>query len=72
MGACSHARLVAQGYTQVPGFNFNSSFSPIIKASIVHIVLSLVVTQNGLYINWTSKMHFSVVFVLKEFSWSNH
>lgn len=38
--------LVSQGYTQVPNFDFNSIFSPVIKASTIHIVLSLAVLRN--------------------------
>lgn len=30
-----------QGYTQVPGFDFNYAFNLVIKASMVRIVLSL-------------------------------
>lgn len=37
------ARLVAQGSTQIPGLDFSYTFSPVIKASTVHIVLSLAV-----------------------------
>lgn len=43
---CHKARLVAQGFTQLPGFDFTDTFSPVIKASTVRIVLSLVVSRN--------------------------
>ena len=42
---CFKARLVAKGYTQVPGLDYTDTFSHIIKATIVHVVLSLIVTN---------------------------
>lgn len=40
------ARLVAQGFTQVLGFGFTHTFSPVVKASTIRIVLALVVMNN--------------------------
>nr|GEX70854.1 retrovirus-related Pol polyprotein from transposon TNT 1-94 [Tanacetum cinerariifolium] len=37
------ARLVAQGFTQVLGLEYSATFSPVVKASTVRIILSLVV-----------------------------
>ncbi|KAJ0836346.1 putative RNA-directed DNA polymerase [Helianthus annuus] len=37
------ARLVAQGFTQIPGIDFSHTFSPVVKASTVRVVLSLAV-----------------------------
>ncbi|KAJ9542144.1 hypothetical protein OSB04_028650 [Centaurea solstitialis] len=40
------ARLVAQGFSQLPGLDYSNTFSPVVKASTVRIVLSLAVLNN--------------------------
>ncbi|KAK9049437.1 hypothetical protein SSX86_031595 [Deinandra increscens subsp. villosa] len=40
------ARLVAQGYSQVPGLDFTQTFSPVVKAATIRIVLTLAVINN--------------------------
>ncbi|GJY96143.1 uncharacterized mitochondrial protein-like protein [Tanacetum coccineum] len=42
------ARLVAQGCSQIPGLDYCHTFSPVVKASTVRIVISLAVGQTRL------------------------
>ena len=41
------ARLVAKGYTQLPDLDCTDTFSPMVKASIVRVVLSLAMSHKG-------------------------
>lgn len=42
------ARLVAKGYQQQPGLDFHETFSPVIKAPTIRLILSLVVASGWL------------------------
>ena len=39
-------RLVVKGFLQTPGFDFKESFSPVVKAATIRIILTLAVNNN--------------------------
>ena len=40
------SRLVAQGYTQVEGVDFDESFAPMARLKSIHILISIACTMN--------------------------
>jgi len=45
------AHLVAKGYSQLPSLDFHDTFSLVVKASTICLVMSFAVSYHGLYIN---------------------
>jgi len=41
-----HARLVAKGFSQIEGINYEEIFSPVIHYETVHLVFSLVALES--------------------------
>lgn len=45
---CYNARLVAKGFNKQEGIDFSESFNPVVKASTICLVLSLIVSRKWL------------------------
>ncbi|GJS17585.1 retrovirus-related pol polyprotein from transposon TNT 1-94 [Tanacetum coccineum] len=67
------ARVVAQGFTQIPGLDYSHTFSPVVKASTVRIVLSLAVLSFGVLTSVRlSQNAFLMGHLNEDVYWSNH
>ena len=40
------ARLVAQGFTQIPGVDYEETYSPVVDAITLRFLISLTITEN--------------------------
>jgi Reverse transcriptase (RNA-dependent DNA polymerase) len=40
------ARLVAQGFTQIPGVDYEETYSPVVDAITLQFLISLTITEN--------------------------
>ena len=72
MDPLSASKCVAKGYTQLPCLDYMTTFIPVVKASTVRVVLSLVVSHKWpLHQLDVKKMPFSMAFFMKLFIWSS-
>lgn len=65
------ARLIGKSYTHLLGLDYTNTFSLVIKASTICMVLSLAITNHRLFTNLISKILFLTVFCMRMFICSN-
>ena len=51
-------RMVAIGFTQQPGIDFNEIFAPVACMDTIRTVLAIATQKNGLFIKWMLNQHF--------------
>ena len=54
------SQLVAQGYTQVEGVDFDESFAPVAKLESIRILMSIASTMNFKLYQMDVNVHFSM------------
>jgi hypothetical protein len=65
--------LVAKGYTQMYGIDFDETFFPVAKISYVCVLISLAAKISiGPCYDWMSKIPFYMGTCMRKFIWSNH
>jgi hypothetical protein len=62
------ARLVAKGFKQRYGIDYEDIFSPVVKIATIRLVLSIEVSQDGLFDNSTYRMRFYMAFWKKRYT----
>ena len=55
------ARLVARGFVQQDGVDFDDAFAPVARIESVRLLLALAARRAGASITWTSSRRFSTV-----------
>lgn len=64
------ARLVARGFTQQSGLDYQDTLSPVVKPAIIRIIISFVVV--GASVKLMLVMSFSTYIFNKQCTWPNH
>ncbi len=66
------ARIVAQGFTQVEGLDYNQTFAPVVKLSTFHAILAIAAQQNlttSRSTKWTSNRLISTAKSKRKSTW---